>query len=114
MAKTVKQALAALPEYIRVGALDVTILRSIPVGDNTNSWGLWDSNREVIWMNPETASAQRVVEVFTHELLHAIFHIAMIAETDDEERTVTTLARALADVYRDNPWYGRWLSTYSA
>lgn len=112
--KTAKQALDALPASVRIGALDVAILVSPPIGNNDSYYGLFDSARESIWLNTEVSSAQRVVEIFTHELLHGIYHIATITDADDEERTVTSLARGLASVYRDNPWYGRWLSTYSS
>lgn len=44
----------------------------------------------------------RQVETLLHEILHGIFDAYNIQPGDDEERVVTTMARGLFQVLRDN------------
>jgi len=55
-----------------------------------------------ITINTETSTAEVGVTLF-HELLHLLYYNYNIKDEDDEERTVESLARGMAQLWRDNP-----------
>ncbi len=52
----------------------------------------------------------KMANTMLHEVLHACFYIADLQDEDKEERTVTTLANQLSQVWRDNPALIDWLN----
>lgn len=50
-----------------------------------------------------------MVDTVLHEVTHAIYWAYVIEDKDEEERIVTTMARAWTQVWRDNPDLLGWL-----
>lgn len=48
-------------------------------------------------------NASHVKETLLHEIMHATWWSYNIHDKDDEERTITTLAAGLCQVFQDNP-----------
>jgi hypothetical protein len=100
-----KKPLDGLPKTVRVGATkyDVVVVRP---SDN------WGRQFETGWIEiaDDQGTGVRALETVLHEITHAIYNSYVIRSGDDEERTVTTLAKAFAQVYHDNPALLRWMS----
>lgn len=108
----VTEALNQLPERIHVGAHPVRIKVFEP-GDKTahGVWGQYDMDTQTIWLSREFPSLTFMGMIFTHELLHAIWHAQGLNEDGEhEERVVTLVATGLTQVYRDNPWLLEWIA----
>lgn len=57
----------------------------------------------------ETLPPNLSAEIMLHEILHACYHSADLCDDDKEEKIVTTMARQLAGVMKDNPDMVAWL-----
>lgn len=97
--------LEGLPKFIRVGVTkyEVIIVRS------SENWG---RQHETGWIEigEDQGTGVRALETVIHEITHAIYNSYVIRGEDDEERTVSTLAKGWAQVYHDNPALLRWMS----
>src|SRR6476660_5638592 len=107
MTPDVESGLKTLPRRIKVGAYDWRI--KIATGDN-DAWGLteWDSYRITIWPD-DMPSAQFLVGIVLHELLHAIYAADWLTMADQEEAIVQGFERGLVALYRDNPKLLNWI-----
>ena len=112
--RTAKQALDALPDSIRVGNLDVYIeVAPFVINGDTVCLGTYGRDAARIELWDRMSSSQVVVETFVHEVLHAIWDCAKIEDGDNEERTVSVLAKQLVALQRENPWLTKWIDRYS-
>jgi hypothetical protein len=106
---TVDDLLEELPGHIRVGPYDIAIeiwdkFDQVSRGaDAEFSGGL-----ERIAIG-SVASRMRLADVFIHEVTHAVFWAYDINPSDGEERIVTALGTAWAQIYRDNHWLMDWI-----
>lgn len=117
MAKTRRRLLgsdlvAALPESIRVGAFDIAIAKwdgaeRAKVGGD---FGEYSSATLEIIIAEDIASPLQAVEVFLHEVSHAIVSAYDIHMSDGEERVVSRQGIAWTQIYRDNPWLAGWIT----
>lgn len=98
--------LKTLPSHIRVGISDYEIVIVRP----SENWGRCSTTGNWIELGEDQGSGVRAVETLIHEITHAIYHAYVVKDGDDEERTVTTLARGWAQVYYDNPDLLRWMA----
>lgn len=58
-----------------------------------------DLTIEVCTEQPNTI----ILDTFIHELLHAVYFVCNIHDKDDEERTTTTLATGMSQLFISNP-----------
>jgi hypothetical protein len=61
---------------------------------------------ELQWGMP---SVNQLVNVFFHEVSHAIFWVYGLGKDDEEERIANMLGVALTALHRDNPWLAGWV-----
>lgn len=105
------EAVAALPNMIRVSGFDIAIVKTDPMFTAAeNKWGSWSCNEQMIRIQEHMPSRFKAVDTFLHELLHTIYWVHDIRDDDKEERVVGIISVALLSVHRDNPWLGVWLS----
>jgi len=94
-----------IPNKVRIGGIDYKVIhKPNPVsGENAVCYGVFDSERCEIQLNSERdMHPDRMCITFLHELLHgAIFGCGI--EYEDEEKMVTTMARNLFQIIKDNP-----------
>jgi len=62
----------------------------------------------VVLREPSDPMSQR--DTVLHELMHLVYFCYGIEESDNEERTVTTLAHGLTEVFARNPDIARYLA----
>jgi Zn-dependent peptidase ImmA (M78 family) len=74
----------------------------------TDSYGQCDKQRGIIYICTHLDPIV-VADTFLHEILHAIWNEYNLAESDQEERIVHTLATGLIQVFFDNPELITWL-----
>lgn len=100
-----------LPSPLRIGAFDFT-LEFFPKGEEPDDRvGECDTRVGALSMRVLHGMEKvRLLDTVLHEILHAIYFAHNIEGRDGEERTVTMLATAWAQVYRDNPHLLRWLT----
>jgi hypothetical protein len=97
--------LEGLPKSLRIGNIQYEILIVRPSENYGRQYGSgW------IEIAEDQGTGVRAVETVIHEITHAIYDAYVIRPEDDEERTVTTLAKGWAQVYYDNPALLRWMS----
>lgn len=111
--KKALQALAALPEFIKVGAHDVAIVVRDRFLTTRNLLGQYDSDAQVISLSEDLMTPTHVVETFIHEVNHAIYRQAALQDNDEEERIVLTMSLGQVAIVKDNPWYGPWVQKYA-
>jgi len=108
---TVKELVRALPPHVRVSAYDFALLpMSNAESRGTDAYGIFSSAEAAIKIHTGLVSKALAVDTLLHEILHAIFWAYHIKETDCEERTVSILGTAWAQIYRDNPWLLAWIA----
>lgn len=94
---------------LRIGPYDIAVLSWEPrSAQANNSSGEFSSTEMCIRINCRT-DRLFAVDTVLHEILHAIYWAYQIKPEDGEERTVTVLATAWLQVYRDNPGLLLWL-----
>lgn len=97
--------LKGLPKHLRIGNIKYDILIVRPSENYGRQYGSgW------IEVGEDQETGVRAIETVLHEITHAIYDAYVIRAGDDEERTVTTLAKGWAQVYHDNPALLRWMS----
>lgn len=108
---TGNEAVAALPDSVRIGPYDFAIEMMSPLESASRGdlWGECSTSLMKISMSQEFPSAAKAVDTFLHECLHALFWAAGIEDADKEERIVGHLGTALTGLHRDNPWLTQWL-----
>ncbi len=105
-----RAAVEQLPASIRVGAYDYTIDKW--PGQNHNALklhGHFSGVEQSIGLQLDLPSPAKAVEVFIHEVNHAIYYVFNADDADTEERLVKVFAIGWLCVYRDNPWLLDWL-----
>jgi hypothetical protein len=109
-ALTADELLLSLPDSIRIGPYDISIvLWTVEQAEENNSdEGQFSATDEEIRLAP-LRSKVRIAEVMLHEITHALFWSGNIEPEDGEERIVLRLGIGWAQVYRDNPWLLDWL-----
>jgi cob(I)alamin adenosyltransferase len=92
-----------LPSSIKVGYRDFCVEEWAPSeAISSGRYGECDKANAVIRVTT-IHGVDKAANTLIHEVLHACFDVAGIADEDAEERTVTHLANALTQVIRDNP-----------
>ena len=92
----------SLPKQIRITGKLVkikTITRSEAIEHGV--WGMFIPDENLITLCNEQSPAD-LLDTLLHEVLHAIYYYWNMQDTDDEERTVHTLASALQAIYVEN------------
>lgn len=95
---------------LRVAAFDVRIRvydRLAAIGDQR--YGSFSGVEQLITVDL-AVRPQKVLDTLLHEISHAIFWAYGIEDADKEERIVSALGTAWAQVYRDNPGLLPWIS----
>lgn len=102
-----KFSFAGLPKSVRVGPFDLTIeLRHF---DDPDTWGVFAFGSNSIQLNPDQPSATFAADTVLHEIIHAIWKIYGLSQSDSEERIASVMATAWCQIYRDNSVLLRWL-----
>lgn len=108
-----RAAVAALPEFIRVGPFDFAITKmSENRASSERKYGYCSSIELELAIQRNMPSAQKAVDTFLHEVNHAIYYAYGIADEDKEERTCGTMSTAMVQVFRDNPWLAGWIGAW--
>ncbi|MCC7047193.1 MAG: hypothetical protein IT562_10810 [Alphaproteobacteria bacterium] len=106
-----RSAVEALPEVIRVGGFDIRIERwHSLVAAASQSWGEFSSMEMRISIQVDMPTRFKAVDTTMHEIMHAVFWVYGIKDSDDEERTVAAMGSAWMALHRDNPWLAGWLT----
>lgn len=93
-----------IPKRIKVGPVTYVVdyHDGLSGDDGKSLWGNCDHTALSVAINSKIAKDfERVVVV--HELLHAIYHLSGIPESEEEEKIVTSLSPLLLLLMRDNP-----------
>ncbi|WP_109076266.1 MULTISPECIES: hypothetical protein [unclassified Azospirillum] len=102
--------IGALPASIRVGPFDFEILKMDPMRASAErKFGFFSAVEQQIAIQADMATPFKAADTLIHEINHAIFWAYGIEDADAEERTVSALATAWVQVYRDNPWLLEWI-----
>lgn len=110
--------LRSLPGHIRIGPFDYAI-KLIDANEQKcrGIFGECSTDEQQIEMGQKFASPIRVVDVFLHEVTHAIFHTYCLTQPDDdtiisdEEHIIAPLSTAFAQLYQQNPWLLDWIKS---
>jgi len=108
---SVKDLIKSLPCSVRVGPYDFrleTMSNREAVG--ANAFGMFSQSEACIKLHSGLVSAALAIDTLIHEITHAIYWAYHIHERDDEERTVSIMGTAWAQIYRDNPWLLAWIA----
>ena len=98
-----------LPDKIKVGCYDIKI---IPMKDLEGfSHGVYGhfSETELCIRIISDLQPLVVMNTLVHELLHVCYFVGGLEDSDEEERTVNTLANVYTQVLRDNPEYNKFI-----
>lgn len=92
-----------LPASIRVAAFDFAVVPWHPMSAAADRrYGEFSSMEGCIRVDPQAGDI-KTCDTLIHEILHAVYWAYTINEQDNEERTVSMIATALVQVFRDNP-----------
>lgn len=104
-------ATAALPSTIRIGAFDWKIdLWDANQAAGQQRWGEASTTEMRISVLGDMPSPRRALDVFMHEVSHAIlttFHVD--SENVSIESVCCAFGSGLTMLFRDNPWLPGWL-----
>ena len=93
-----------LPTSVRIAAFDIRIEEmSVAVANDARTFGDFSPRRSLIRIEQEGRPRAHVLDTLLHEITHAIWWSYNIQDDDKEERTVTIMATAWVQIYRDNP-----------
>jgi len=95
------------PDSIRLAAIDVTI-RALKVEERGLAWGRFVPSELAIELDFSAPYAQQL-DIFLHEVTHAIWAAYGLVDEDEEERCVSIIATGWAQIYRDNPSVLKWI-----
>ena len=91
-----------MPKRIKIAGKSVQV---VPLTkqqyEDLEIYGAFYADTGIIAVYPQQ-SAANLLDTFLHEILHAIYYYWNMDDTDDEERTVHTMASALQALYVDN------------
>lgn len=93
-----------IPEIIRIGGVDYTVLDKIGLNDGAGKvcYGQIDYTEAEIRLNPdECRNAQFQGQVLLHEILHGIAYHANLELGDNEENIVDIFAKGMYQVLQD-------------
>ncbi len=96
-----------LPKSVRVGPYEIPVI-IMELDDDVQ--GEFSFGKLAIRLSPKQPSAVFAADTVLHELLHAIWRVYNLKVGDDEERTVTTLAMAMIQLFHDNIVLVAWLA----
>lgn len=108
-----KAAIAKLPDMMRIGHLNIAIVRmNHREADRLNAYGQYRGQEYELAIEETIRSPEKVVEVVIHEITHGIMRsLGMLEEDKDkEERFVMLCGIGWTLVYRDNSWLLPWIS----
>lgn len=92
-----------LPNSLRIGYRDYMVeIWPSKTANAHGAHGLHDPISAIIYVS-EDRTGWDAVDTLFHEILHAIYTVAGVAGTDDEEHTVSHIAPSWVQVWRDNP-----------
>lgn len=92
-----------LPDNVKVAGYNIAIKEWAPHSATTASrYGEFSANEMEIRLDMSMHS-EKVLDVFLHELYHAVYWAYGIEDSDKEERTCSVLSTGMAQVYIDNP-----------
>lgn len=93
-----------IPDSIKVGAYVYRIEEMTRAESyDDRKYGIFSKNKMLISIDT-SVSMTEVCNTFLHEILHTLFDHHSLLDSDDEERTVRSMALGLMMVFVDNPW----------
>jgi len=109
--RTGAQAVGGLPSTIRIGPFTYSI-NVWPLGDHESIGRFGNCIPDALRINicSEMPSPHKAMEVFLHELTHAIMAILYIDEQRaDSESIASGMGIGFTMAFRDNPWLIPWI-----
>jgi len=92
-----------LPEKVKVAGYNIAIKDWPPhAASASRRYGEFSANEMEIRIDMSMHS-EKVLDVFLHELYHAVFWVYGIRDEDKEERICDQLSAGMSQVYIDNP-----------
>lgn len=105
------EAIAALPDRVRIGPYDFSIKRmTAEEGNSRQRWGECSTALQQMTVQDSFPTAIQAANTLLHEVCHAIHWAYGIEDGDKEERMVGVMGTALTALHRDNPWLAGWLT----
>lgn len=109
-----RAAVEALPEFIRIGPFNFAITKmSENRASSERRYGFCSTVEQEIGIQRNVPSAQKAVDTFLHEINHAIYYAYDLQDDDKEERTCGSMATAMVQIFRDNPWVAEWIGVWT-
>lgn len=111
--RTIEPVTPPFPTAVRVGYRDYVIEKwESRAANERSSWGEHSGQLGVIRIDEVLIERDPVkaANSLLHELVHACWTNADLADEDKEERVVTGLANQLTQVWRDNPHVIAWIN----
>lgn len=99
--------MSSLPKSVRVGPHDIRF-RQMEAAEEKDDFGYFKTDALEISLCKEYAAGTLAVDTVLHELLHAVWFVAL-KETAAEEHVCTVMATQLTQIIRDNPELIAWL-----
>lgn len=107
---TPAELIAKLPGHVRVGPIDFGLEKwSSHAADAAHAFGQCSHQEFLIRVQENIPNRAKAADTLLHEIGHAIWWVYKLQDDDKEERTVSTMATAWTQVYRDNPWLLDWI-----
>jgi hypothetical protein len=92
-----------LPKKVKVAAFDIEIIpyrgHSARVGEVFGEFSCVEQSISI----DTSVSEMQILDTLIHEVMHAIYWIYSLDDSDEEERIVSVMATAWTQIYRDNP-----------
>ena len=98
-----------LPDTIRIGPHDFKVVIVPPAVSERFGYNGGFSCDDLQITLSSGYKGSRLVEIFLHEMNHAVYWVTGMRPDDDEERTVDALAMQWSQIYRDNPVLLKWI-----
>jgi len=105
------------PSEIKIGWKDIKIEYVDPsfFQNNSDYWGQFLTRKGKIEIQKEI-DGDDLANTLLHEILHAIVYASSLnsdggalEDHKDEEQTVNSITNHLMSVFKDNPWFLKWL-----
>lgn len=92
-----------LPRKVKIGCYDISVVDWHPhAAAALGRYGEF-SSLELLIRIDLSVNPVVIANTLLHELMHAIYWVYEIRDGDDQERTVTTMATGMTQVFKDNP-----------
>lgn len=93
-----------IPESIRIGGVDYSIVDKAGLNTGTNvAYGHIDYQKSIIELNPDIQDHQKKCLTLWHEIIHGVVEHANIDLVEsNEEAIVDTIAKGVYQVLQDN------------